>query len=73
MEIKDKVPPYCCVCGHKLSNHFKEKGGWRCHEIARDFYQCECWLREQRGIVTVTLDNYDARKRAKECLKEMVG
>lgn len=36
----------CCVCRHALDNHVNEGDGWRCHSIAPDFYQCECFLRK---------------------------
>lgn len=38
----------CCVCGHELALHIDEDDGWRCHSLASDGYQCECWLRKDR-------------------------
>ena len=38
----------CCVCGHTLGIHIDEGEGWRCHALAGDGYQCECWLRKGR-------------------------
>lgn len=31
-----------------LSMYSDEGGGWRCHSLAEDGYQCECWLRKGR-------------------------
>jgi len=45
MKDLDKI---CCVCGHELDMHIDEDDGWRCHSLAGDGYQCECWLRKGR-------------------------
>lgn len=65
MNEQDKV---CCVCNHELSLHFDEDDGWRCHSLAGDGYQCECWLRKDRyeGIL-----GYSLGKRTQKHLEEL--
>jgi len=61
----DKI---CCVCGHELGMHIDEGDGWRCHSIAADGYQCECWLRKGRydGI-----EGYSLGVRTREHIEEL--
>ena len=74
MEGLDKV---CCVCGHELGMvadyattlHVDEDDGWRCHTLASDGYQCECWLRKGRyeGI-----EGYSLSVRTQEHIEELI-
>lgn len=54
----------CCVCGHLLKSHLIEKGGWRCHTLGPDAYQCECFLRI--GRYDEGLEGYGLEKRVKQ-------
>ena len=66
-----KDEEYCCVCGHKLSSHLKEEGGWRCHSLATiDGYQCECFLRDDI-VGEEGLSYYDAIERKRQREKEL--
>ena len=56
----------CCVCGNKICNHVDEGTGWRCHALGLDAYQCECFLRKDRGYINY----YDLRLREKQHVKE---
>ena len=62
VEEFEKIPlGICTVCGHKLNNHMDEGDGWRCHSLAQDFLQCECWLR--KGRLDGDVEAYDLRIR----------
>jgi len=72
-QIDNDVPNgICCCCGHTLNSHIDENEGWRCHSLAQDFYQCECYLRKNKGlnIDHDKIGNYDLKKRIKRYLKE---
>lgn len=57
----------CCVCGHPLSTHVEEEGGWRCHCVSVDGYQCECWLRKNRDATGgEDISYYDLARRIQE-------
>ncbi|MBC8503667.1 MAG: hypothetical protein H8D34_02350 [Chloroflexi bacterium] len=58
----------CCVCGHELDMHINEEGGWRCHSLAGDGYQCECWLRKRRNK---SIQDYSLGKRTREHIAEL--
>ena len=64
--MKDRV---CIVCGHSLRSHIDEGGGWRCHALGSDAYQCECFLR--RGRAKGEISYYDWLKRVKKSEKEL--
>ena len=59
----------CCVCSHELDMHIAEEGGWRCHALAGDGYQCECWLRKRR--YKNILQDYSLGKRIREHIAEL--
>ena len=59
----------CCVCGHDLDMHIAEESGWRCHALAGDGYQCECWLRKRRH--NNTLQDYSLGKRTDAHIAEL--
>jgi hypothetical protein len=47
-----KIVRRCCICEHDLCNHIDEGTGWRCHALGQDAYQCECFLRKERGYIS---------------------
>jgi len=61
--INIDMPGICCVCGHTLSSHIDEGDGWRCHSIARDGLQCECWLRKDKADNDISYYNLLKRLR----------
>lgn len=69
-KIEAEVPNgVCCCCGHKLAIHIDEGDGYRCHSLAQDFYQCECYLRKRR--YDEGLEAYDLKKRLKQQITEL--
>lgn len=64
----------CIVCGHPLGRHVHEpaisgeSGGWRCHALAVDGFQCECFLRD-RGDPGEQLKYYDQAKRLEAVIR----
>ena len=65
MNDQDNV---CCVCGHVLDMHIDEGNGWRCHSLAGDGYQCECWLRKRRNK---SIRSYSLGVRTREHIDEL--
>ena len=59
----------CCVCNHMLDLHVAEEGGWRCHALAGDGYQCECWLRKHGH--NNSLQDYSLGKRIDAHIAEL--
>lgn len=69
--IEKEIPKNtCCVCGHPLSSHIDEGDGWRCHSLAQDFFQCECFLRKGRYDGNDELQAYDLKSRLKRRIEK---
>jgi hypothetical protein len=59
----------CCICHHSLHYHLEELGGWRCHLLGSDGYQCECWLRPERA--DNNKDFYNLARRVQQHLNKL--
>lgn len=59
----------CCVCHHALDKHIDEGDGWRCHCLATDFFQCECWLRKTN--IYKTKNSYNQMSRIRKYIREI--
>ena len=62
-------PKICCVCGHALHNHIPEGSIWRCHQLGKDCFQCECVLRKDRAENDISY--YQLDKRISEYNKQL--